>query len=406
MTKFSTKIVLIITMMLPTYLMAADDSKPTDDTIPPPPKLTRIPPSLSLTDPFNGLMQKLFSLNITGNVEPWRRTILRYHHQGMLLGTEQGTLKELRDRILQEDLPVCLTAMVNRAFDYLLLRGPSATELITPASYRGFPPSPNSLGFISPLSLAALDSPVAPLLNYGRGDLLLRRRPVTPFPQVVLPRVVSARIITDHLKTFIAGQDEAVASLSFLAHRFLCNKRLIDAEKLPASRPAHCILTGPTGCGKSESLRRLGQFSGVPILHINARSLTDEGFKGTNFSQVVGNFCKSHSMPRVAIVAIDEIDKLASGDDDIKNFGLAIQQVLLSCLDGNPVAEDKVSYDVSNWWFVGTGAFSGLKGLHDSDGERATTARTHADVIAAGLNLNLLDDFNQSSHLVVTQHKP
>ena len=197
--------------------------------------------------------------------------------------------------------------------------------------------------------------------------------------------VISPVAISERLKTFIAGQDRAIDSLSILAHRYMCNKSLIESKQKPAGKPNHCILTGPTGCGKSETLRQIGNILGVPVLHINARSLTDEGYKGLNFSEVVSSFCVANNKPEFAIVAVDEIDKLAIKKDvGTKDFGQAIQRILLSCLDGNPVCKDKASYNVSNWWFVCTGAFSEFKGLHDDDCERATTAKTHEDIISYG----------------------
>ncbi len=209
--------------------------------------------------------------------------------------------------------------------------------------------------------------------------------------------VLTPADITERLKTFIAGQDRALESLSVLAHRYMCNKSLIERKQKPAGRPNHCILTGPTGCGKSETLRQLGNILDIPILHINARSLTDEGYKGFNFSEAVSNFCIAHNKPEFAIVVVDEVDKLATKKDSgTKDFGQAIQRVLLSCLDGNPVCKDKISYNVNNWWFVCTGAFSSLKGLHDDDDcERSTTAKTHEDVISYGFEPEFVGRFSE-----------
>ena len=202
--------------------------------------------------------------------------------------------------------------------------------------------------------------------------------------------------ITERLKTFIAGQDRALESLSALAHRYMCNKLLIERKQKPAGRPYHCILTGPTGCGKSETLRQLGNILAIPTLYINARSLTDEGYKGFNFSEAVSNFCVANNKPEFALVAVDEVDKLAAKKDAVtKDFGQAIQRVLLSCLDGNPVCKDKVNYKVNNWWFVCTGAFSAIKGLHDDDCERATTAKTHEDIIDCGFEPEFVGRFSE-----------
>lgn len=207
-------------------------------------------------------------------------------------------------------------------------------------------------------------------------------------------QAISASAIKAHMMSFIAGQDDSLEELSSLAHRFLCNKLLVDRGGMPASNPSHCILTGPTGCGKSESLKQLGLFLGVPILNINARSLTDEGFKGQNFSECVSSFCEENGNPKSAIIAIDEIDKLAArGDDEARNFGRAVQRVLLSPLDGNSISLKGKRFDLTNWWFIGTGAFSGLKGRHDTEGERVTTARTQQDIISAGFEPEFVGRF-------------
>jgi ATP-dependent protease Clp ATPase subunit len=190
--------------------------------------------------------------------------------------------------------------------------------------------------------------------------------------------VIPTHMIQEHLGTFIAGQEEAIASLSLLAHRFLCNKMVVDRGCSPVSKPSHCILTGPTGCGKSETLEQLGRLLNVPVLHINARSLTDEGFKGLTFSESVSSFCEENSFPASAIVAIDEIDKLRSSRDEerTKNFGQAIQHLLLTPLDGKPLSLKGRKFSLMNWWFIGTGAFSSLRGIHDSMEDRTTTAST------------------------------
>lgn len=205
----------------------------------------------------------------------------------------------------------------------------------------------------------------------------------------------SADEFFSHLGRFIAGQDEALQSLSFLAHRFLCNKLLVDKSKPSASRPSHCILTGPTGCGKSETVKRLGEFVNAPIMHPNSRSLTDEGFKGHNFSEAVAAFCKANQHPRSVIVAVDEVDKLGSfGDDEIKTFGKAVQHVLLAPLDGNAISLKDKTFTPVNWWFIGMGAFSGLKGRHDVKGARDTTARTHRDIISYGFEPEFVARFH------------
>lgn len=368
---------------------------------------------------FEDLMRTLKSLNSTNkNLELWKTAILDFKKS---LPTDQGnsTLDSIKERILREELVKPRIQMVNKAFQSL-----KDTSLSTPSTkmVRAYPtnsqfssgniPLPKGaksplppIGLIIMQNTAVRENPtlsderkqtsrLALPSSQGNGLIL---SPTEEHHSCIGQRTFSASAIETHLKCFIAGQDDAIKSLSFLAHRFLCNKLLIEQGKLAANIPSHCILTGPTGCGKSETLKRLGLFLGVPILYINARSLTDEGFKGKNFSECVAEFCATYNIPGSAIVALDEIDKLSAKKDnresEMKNFGRAIQQVLLAPLDGSPVFLKNRQIPLKNWWFIGAGAFSDLKGLHDTKQDRTTTVRTQQDLLRAGFEEEFVGRF-------------
>ncbi len=375
--------------------------------------------SLSAENPFKKRMQTLNFLRASnGKIGPWRDAISTFQRVSAD-GDEMPSLESIRDRILGEPLAIHRQAMVEKAFKSLL--DPTPAEPLSLISA----PTPALMPALSLPSAVSAPSTVTPPRSFApftivfhpesrpRPTFRSERRSVPPsldlddkgelarssivedHSEPVAKRSIPAPAIMAHMRQFIAGQDPAIEALSFLAHRFLCNKLLVDSGSAPASNPAHCILTGPTGCGKSESLKKLGEFLNVPILHINARSLTDEGFKGQNFSECVANFCDENSDPSSAIVAVDEIDKLGSrGDDEARNFGKAVQRVLLAPLDGSSLSLKGRRFNLANWWFVGTGAFSGLKGLHDTDGERTTTARTHKDIIDAGFEPEFVGRFS------------
>ena len=329
----------------------------------------RTPPSLKLEDPFDSLMTRLKTLNMSGKLILWCEEISDYYYD-LRLKTDFSTLPQLREKILSNELPEGGVHMVNLAFDFLILHGPTQ-RLRTPLSFGC--PSPH-VHFDSPEV-----SPVAPLPAVL--DIIVKK---AEQPIYAATRVVPASLIKQHLQKYIAGQDEALTSLSLIVHRFMCNGILLQTGQ-KASKPSHCILTGPSGSGKSETMRQLGLFMNVPILYINAPSITAEGYKGINFSDAVGNFWKANNYPRSALVVLEEIDKLASnGGDEEKNFGLEIQKLLLSSLDGNPVSTAKGLCDISNWLFVGTGAFSMLNKSKGRSSVRKTTATTHEDLKRAG----------------------
>jgi ATP-dependent Clp protease ATP-binding subunit ClpX len=381
------KIIFIYTLLASSRVISMDSGiMPRDDSSTAAPRNSTV---VSATDdPFGKLMRTLNFLSVSkGKIEPWKNAISAYQ-QSLSDNAEISTLVSIREKILGEPLAKRRMAMVNRAFSSL------TDDSTAPVAFAPMP--------CAPMQIIVFQTPATrerPVLSSETRKRVTAKPPILSSvmegrASLVGQQAIPAQAIKAHMMSFIAGQDDSLEELSSLAHRFLCNKLLVDRGGMPASNPSHCILTGPTGCGKSESLKQLGLFLGVPILNINARSLTDEGFKGQNFSECVSSFCEENGNPKSAIIAIDEIDKLAArGDDEARNFGRAVQRVLLSPLDGNSISLKGKRFDLTNWWFIGTGAFSGLKGRHDTEGERVTTARTQQDIISAGFEPEFVGRF-------------
>lgn len=384
-------------------------------------KKTRIkPPSLSLSlineDPFDKMITKLSFLRVSSGIEPWCQAIADYYwHERW--SRDPMTLLQLRDKIFTKDLPDGGIHMVKRAITKLIVFGPprAYNGLQTPPSFVGkstspvphvvftntvFPPqlpvryptpfAPSGNFCDKPLPKDGELTPLLPQLLPEEDDRVLHMvdAPVVEKkskPMYAAMHALPASTIRQHLQKFIAGQDEALTSLSLIIHRLLCNEILLNASQKAASKPSHCILTGPSGSGKSETVKQLSLFAKIPILHINAPCITAEGYKGTNFSSVVGNFYKANNNPKSAIIVLEEIDKLGSNRDDPKNFGTEIQKLLLSYLDGNSIATSNGTCDISNWLFIGTGAFSVLdNGRRQRSSTRKATATTHDDLKRAG----------------------
>ncbi len=400
------KTILFGTLLASSMLRAAENNTilPIDDTLPP---IKSTSSNLSSDENFAKLIQKLNYLTVSnGKLDPWKEAILEFQ-SSLPEGSKAATLESIRERVFGADLAKRRLAMASRAFSSL--HNPqTSTEIIsnTPASSPVISRLPKGARSpLPPIGLIILQnmplSEKSTLSSGKRQRLTLsqsdekRLSPIEEHQILVGRKAISMPDISNYLKRFIAGQDAALDELSFFAHRFLCNKLLIECGQPAANIPTHCILTGPTGCGKSETLKRLSLFLNVPVLYINARSLTDEGFKGKNFSECVAEFC-GNIIPESAIVVLDEIDKLSrkeSNENEMKSFGRSMQQVLLAPLDGSPIMLKDKQIPLKNWWFIGTGAFSNLKGIHDTKKERPTTARTQRDIINAGFDPEFVGRF-------------
>lgn len=418
------QIFLLFFLAMDTLLIAADNSvEGEQQNLPIEVKPKRKPPSLSLSlilqDPIDRMITELRTLSPTGEVDSWCSVIANYYWYERW-NTQTMTLNQLKDKIVESGFSEDGIHMINRAIDRLIITGPNGfAGLKTPPSFNrsSIMPLPHVTWDYpeeehSPQKPDRCPTPFAPLssafdkLLFESGEntplqsneftesspdlppvleIIVKQKPK---PEYVATRVLSASTIKQQLQKFIAGQDEALASLSLIVHRMLCNGSLLDFGEKSASRPAHCILTGPSGCGKSETLRQLSIFAKIPVLHINAPCITAEGYKGLNFSEIVGNFSKTNRNPRSAIVVLEEIDKLGSRcPDDQKNFGTEIQKLLLSYLDGNAVTTSNGICEISNWLFIGTGAFSELTKKCKRERRssvRKTTAVTHEDLKKVG----------------------
>ena len=127
----------------------------------------------------------------------------------------------------------------------------------------------------------------------------------------------------------------------------------------------HFILTGPSGSGKSHTIESLAEDLDIPMITVNAASLTKEGTSGNSVSKALSSLLQKGGQPTLCFV--DEFDKLfISGNS---NSALAhettngVQNEFLKVLEGRAsVFADYGKYvDIrtDNVLFVFGGAFNG-----------------------------------------------
>lgn len=119
----------------------------------------------------------------------------------------------------------------------------------------------------------------------------------------------SPKDLSTRVKQYIKGQDVAIDKLSVQLFLHLQSKRKNETCRIKTP----VILMAPTGCGKSELIRRCGQFCDCPVIRINLSSVVPEGWKGTHITDVIAHEIRA-GVPlkdiEYAIIVFHEFDKI------------------------------------------------------------------------------------------------
>lgn len=198
--------------------------------------------------------------------------------------------------------------------------------------------------------------------------------------------------IYEHLIQYTIGQERAMRSLANFIHRHLANIkwRKDSPETYNPYSKVSILIIGPTGCGKTSTLKTLADYLKIPFVVGNATEWTAQGYVGEKWQGIFDKLyaqasiflSQSGSAPsdsdillaaEQGIIFIDEIDKLCTKALSEKGQNLSViervQQELLPVVQGTTVRlENKKTLDTTNILFIAGGAFPGL--LSKKNGEK------------------------------------
>ncbi len=209
--------------------------------------------------------------------------------------------------------------------------------------------------------------------------------------------------IYNYLIQYTIGQDEAMRSLSTFIHQHLMmvhlrqkakdNPHDEDLKGLVIEKP-NILMMGPTGCGKTSSLKEVSKLLKVPFATGNATEWTAQGYIGgkwqDTFDMLVSNaqsILTSQKKPKgngevlklasQGIVFIDEFDKICNKTAGELEVIDRVQQELLPVIQGTEIKLNSGDYlDTSNILFIAGGAFPGLIPNHQ-DQETQKSSKKH-----------------------------
>lgn len=191
--------------------------------------------------------------------------------------------------------------------------------------------------------------------------------------------ISSPKDLANRLKEYIKGQDDAIDALSVPVFLHLDSMR----RGYTSGIKSPILLMGPTGCGKSELLRRCGELCDCPVIRINLSSVTAEGWRGTNISDIILSELRADvPMKKLeyAIIVFNEFDKIthygcktvgdsrSDGDFDMMRDVMRFFESGYSVplCNGNDIVSGltpMTHFPVDNLLMVFDGAFFGIEGI-------------------------------------------
>ena len=161
----------------------------------------------------------------------------------------------------------------------------------------------------------------------------------------------------DSLKKIVKGQDEAINKLSTTIYKYLI-KQFSQDQGLYFEGATSMLLVGQSGVGKTYLIKQAAKLSNLHMIEINAKSITQEGWSGKSFIDMVKSKTNAWHNVDGGIIFIDEFDKIcvpnASSTDDDVNYH--IQSSILKYVEGM----DAGFLDFNKCLFVFAGAFVDL----------------------------------------------
>lgn len=251
------------------------------------------------------------------------------------------------------------------------------------------------------------------ILGVARGCIELKHNflsaPAPARKKTVKKRTLNPLRVLKELNKYVIGQEAAKKQL--VAGVFEHLAKCARAKKGETFTKSNIFISGPTGCGKTYLCQCLAKILNIPFVHADASQYTQAGYSGLNVSDILTPLlsqCKEKGKLPVAMVFVDEIDKLRANTERWGVSSTNVQMEFLRLLEAKTVFLEQrflgrttAEVDISQVLFVAGGAFENLLVRHDAGKDIGFTKApavygktlTADDYIQAGMVPELMGRF-------------
>ena len=164
--------------------------------------------------------------------------------------------------------------------------------------------------------------------------------------------------LCNYIKERVFGHDDEIDTLAKILYLNKTAQKEDGVESI--------LITGPTGTGKTETIKAAASYLNIPYMEVNAANIVPQGIKGMSIEDVLSNLYirSNYDLDKAerGLVFLDEFDKLNDNDLEIKG---TVKDILLTFTQGGtfPIDNDQfsISFDTAMLSKVFAGVFDKIR---------------------------------------------